>query len=103
MLERQELYCHNCGKYVQFSIDTELDGNHVLTCPDCGHEHCRVVRHGRVTDIRWGQRNTQIPTYQIAGSITTSSTAAYTVMLDTSSYVRDSWYNASTTSTGTTF
>jgi transcription elongation factor Elf1 len=40
MNEAQELHCHNCDKYVQFTIDTELNGNHVLECPNCGHEHC---------------------------------------------------------------
>jgi len=57
MIERQELYCHNCGKYVQFNLDLSLNGNHVLACPDCRHEHCRVVKDGKITDDRWDQRN----------------------------------------------
>jgi len=54
---RQELHCHACDKYVQFDIDLSLDGNHVLECPECGHEHCRVVKNGVITGERWGQRN----------------------------------------------
>lgn len=27
MKERQELYCHNCDKYVQFDIDLGSNGN----------------------------------------------------------------------------
>ena len=42
VIERQELQCHACGKYVQFDIDLSLNGNHVLNCPNCGHEHCFV-------------------------------------------------------------
>lgn len=57
MIERQELHCHSCLNYVQFDIDTEQDGNLVLKCPVCGHEHCRVVKDGQVTDERWGSRN----------------------------------------------
>ena len=72
-MRRQELYCHACERYVQFQIDIELDGNHVLHCPNCDHEHCRVVRQGVVTDIRWDQRNG--PTYQVAyATFTMSST-----------------------------
>jgi DNA-directed RNA polymerase subunit RPC12/RpoP len=57
MIERQEIHCHNCGKYVQFDIDLELDGNHVLKCPECDHEHCRVVKDGIITEERWDSRN----------------------------------------------
>ncbi len=56
-VERQELWCHDCESYVQFDVDLSLDGNHVLECPKCGHEHCRVVENGRITDIRWDSRN----------------------------------------------
>jgi len=71
MIERQELYCHACGKYVQFDIDLSLNGNHVLECPECGHEHCRVVQNGKITGDRWDQRNA---TYQVyMGSATTST------------------------------
>lgn len=55
-VERQELHCHNCNKYVQFDLDLEMDGNHVLKCPSCGHEHCRVVQKGKITDTRWDSR-----------------------------------------------
>jgi hypothetical protein len=66
---RQELYCHACDKYVQFVVDMELDGNHVLKCPNCEHEHCRVVREGHITDIRWDSRNG--PTYFVNSTLTT--------------------------------
>lgn len=57
MIERQELHCHGCNRYVQFDMDMSLNGNHVLECPNCGHEHCRVVEDGIITDDRWGSRN----------------------------------------------
>ena len=60
---RQELYCHACDKHVQFICDLSLDGNHVLHCPNCEHEHCRVVKDGVITDDRWDSRNG--PTYTI--------------------------------------
>lgn len=77
MIERQELYCHGCGKYVQFNLDLELDGNHVLECPNCGHEHCRVVKNGKITDIRWDSRN-GLPTHAVSSyTITVSSNSTF--------------------------
>ena len=78
MKERQELWCHECDKYVQFDIDVGLNGNHVIVCPDCGHEHCRVVKDGKVTDIRWDSRNRadSVTNYMTTG-LTTSSASTY--------------------------
>lgn len=78
MIERQELHCHNCDKYVQFDIDTALNGNHVLVCPNCKHEHCRVVDNGKITDVRWESRNLNLATYTVSSyTITTSSASTY--------------------------
>ena len=55
--ERQELHCHACNQYVQFDIDIEQNGDHVIVCPNCGHEHCRVIKDGVITEARWDRRN----------------------------------------------
>lgn len=75
--DKQELWCHECESYVQFPIDLSLDGNHVLNCPKCGHEHCRVVENGRITSTRWDSRNR---TYSISAyaDSTTSTAITYT-------------------------
>lgn len=57
MLEKQEIWCHDCQNYVHFELDTSLDGNHVLNCPVCNHEHCRVIKNGQITGERWDSRN----------------------------------------------
>lgn len=78
-IENQELYCHNCGMYVQFPIDLSMDGNHVLHCPNCNHEHCRVVVNGIITSDRWAQRNgagIALQTYQIRARYVTSTNAS---------------------------
>jgi hypothetical protein len=80
-IEKQELYCHACGNYVQFPIDLSMDGNYVLNCPNCGHEHCRVVKNGMITGERFDSRNGntyQVGTASITYSATSASTAAYT-------------------------
>ena len=71
LIEQQVLYCHECGQYVHFPIDLSLNGNHVLECPSCGHEHCRVVKDGMITDFRWDQRNG--PTIPVSTTSATSS------------------------------
>jgi hypothetical protein len=78
MLERQEIHCHNCNKYVQFNLDIEINGNHVLKCPVCGHEHCRVVKDGKITGDRWDQRNGPIIPVSTS-TITYTTTSTYVV------------------------
>ncbi len=96
-IERQELWCHDCGKYVQFDMDLSLNGNHVLNCPNCNHEHCRVVKNGIITGIRWDSRNrgpaivinSNTINYTTLSTFTTTSSGTnsflYTSWMDTSS------------------
>ena len=56
LIETTEFECHDCGRTIAADIDLAVNGNHVIMCP-CGHEHCRVVRNGRITSSRWDQRN----------------------------------------------
>jgi len=90
MIERQELFCHECGMYVQFDLDLSLNGNHTLKCPNCDHEHCRVVKDGKITDIRWDSRNQQ---QWIVGYATYSQTSTYDTCSTASNYLYDSWMN----------
>lgn len=87
MLERQELYCHHCENYVQFNLDTELNGEHILNCPVCGHKHYRYVNDGKISDKRWGrdpsQQSYQAYSYPVTGSITYSASSTFTVYLRT--------------------
>lgn len=93
-VERQELHCHECDKYVQFEIDISLNGNHVITCPNCKHEHCRVVKDGIITGERWDQRNGN--SFYVTASVTTYTT----ISIDSTSYSAGS---ASTYLTGLWF
>ncbi len=93
MNPRQELYCHDCGRYVQFRLDLSLNGNHVLNCPNFGHEHCRVVRDGQITDVRWDTRNGMTWTAVVTSSATVSVSAS---MSSTSNYfLTASWLSTS--------
>jgi len=79
LTEEAEIECHACGKKITADIDLGVSGNHVIICP-CGHEHCRVVRNGRITSSRWDQRNGDIPaSTQTAIYVTATSATATTV------------------------
>lgn len=94
--ERQELWCHDCERYVQFTLDLSLNGNHVLNCPNCGHEHCRVVKDGKITDIRWDSRNgPNIPAIGNLSSSVTSTYTNYSASGGSSTFLYQSWMNSS--------
>ena len=95
MIERQELWCHECQRYVQFNLDMELNGNHVLECPNCGHEHCRAVQDGKVTGDRWDSRNG--PMISVTSVyVTFSSMSVEDTTTSGSSYLADSWLSSAT-------
>lgn len=97
MIEKQEIHCHNCNRYVHFEIDTSLDGNHVLNCPQCSHEHCRVIKNGIITGERWDSRNGD--TFYITSSTSSNTSIYYTMAGSTATsttgsvYLAHSWLN----------
>lgn len=70
-----EIYCHECEKYFRVNFDINKNGNHVVKCPTCKHEHCRVIEGGRVTSTRWDRRNGT--TYRYSASTTSYSQSAF--------------------------
>lgn len=93
-IQRQELACTNCNRYVQFNMDFALDGNHEITCPKCGHVHYRVVRDGKITEDRW--QSSAGATYTVGGI--TASTSSYLTIAASSTtgnisamYMSDLW------------
>jgi hypothetical protein len=55
-VDRTQIFCHECSRYLTVEIDLSLEGNHLVVCP-CGHRHYRKVQGGKVTDVRWGSAN----------------------------------------------
>jgi len=102
MMQLQELHCHECQQYVQFEIDDGLDGEHILNCPKCNHQHYRVVDKGVVTSTRWGSdnRNIIIGTSATGYATVPSNYTAYTITTATYS-ATSAWDNYSSNSTTT--
>jgi NAD-dependent SIR2 family protein deacetylase len=82
---RTKLDCHNCNGTFSVDFDDTLNGNHIVKCPNCGHEHCRVIKDGVVTGERWDSRNGR--TYYTTGySYTATYTSNYAPVNDDNSY-----------------
>jgi len=100
--ERQEIYCHGCSQYVQFDIDVNLDGQHTIVCPVCGHEHYRIVRNGKVTEARWAS-SSSLPNY-FATCTTSTATSTFDSSSTTDPFLYGSWLNTTDgTATNTQF
>ena len=50
---RTDMHCTNCSKGFLATIDFDVDGNHEIVCPLCGHSHYRVITAGKITGERW--------------------------------------------------
>jgi hypothetical protein len=110
--EMTEIHCHNCNGYIRFLLKKSLNGNHVLNCPKCGHEHCRVVKDGKVTDERFDTRNGNSPSFIGTSSVTVRydltatnySPTGYQVVASNSTaydpYLQQAWFNSTAGTTG---
>ena len=59
-IKRTDMYCTECGKNFIGELDFSIDGNHIIECPLCGHEHCRVIEKGVITSERWDSRQQRV-------------------------------------------
>jgi len=96
--EITEFYCHECDGYIRVELDYDLNGNHVVECPKCGHEHCRVIKDGKVTSDRWDQRNRNTYNYQ-----TTTASYYTTSMFDSTSSGTSTATTVSSTDSGSSY
>lgn len=99
--------CPECNNNMRIELDLNLNGNHVIECPHCGHEHCRVIENGKITGVRWDVR----PGGQGFRSIFQSTTAVYYTTgtavdyatdssTSCSSFLTDSWTSGYNTTGG---
>lgn len=89
---RSNVWCTNCQREFIATMDLSLNGNHVIVCPLCAHEHFRVVKDGVVTEDRWASSSG--PVYYAITSTTVQFTAL-TTSSATSSLTIASWLNRS--------
>lgn len=90
---RTDMDCHECGNNFIAEIDFSVDGQHVVECPHCGHEHCRVIKDGVVTGERFDSRNG--PTVNVSSKRVWKATSdVLQVRTSTAShFIREKWLN----------
>lgn len=49
--------CHNCSGQFVARINYDLDGDHRIVCPRCGHVHFRTIVKGVMTQTRWSPKD----------------------------------------------
>lgn len=92
------MYCHECTRDFVASFDYDIDGNHIVFCPTCGHEHCRVIVDGIVTGERFDSRNAgpgDVVSSRRVIAFEASSPSSNTKKV--SAFLRDRWLNRSDT------
>lgn len=87
---RTDMNCTECHKNFIAELDLSLTGNHIIECPYCGHEHCRVITNGEVTGERWDSRHQRIGVdkrcvWKCDSRPIVTSTAAH--------FIREAWLN----------
>lgn len=55
-----EFECSSCQKIFDIKLNTSLNGNYRIHCPNCNHVHYRKVINGQITDTRFPQNDCQI-------------------------------------------
>lgn len=94
-LVRTDLYCHNCEDNKlppNFTavIDFDLNGNHKIECPRCGHLHFRKVKDGVVTSDRYDRDSA---THVVERKTMWKSTTQPIMTSTASAFLRDRWLN----------
>lgn len=82
--------CTECGRNFIAQFDMALDGNHVVECPYCAHEHCRVIEGGKVTGDRWETRKQRI---EVKPDSVWRSETAPVVTSTAAAFIREKWLN----------
>ena len=94
-LQRTDLYCHNCDKNFIAELNFDINGDHIIECAYCGHEHCRTIKDGEITSSRWAGRNDSDAT-RVNGSSVWKSSVIKAQTSTVSTFIRDAWLNRST-------
>lgn len=89
---RTDMNCHDCSHNFIAELNYSLEGNHIIECPYCGHEHCRVITGGQITSERWDSRHRRVDVngrrvWKHDSQPAKTSTAAM--------FMRDRWLNRS--------
>lgn len=57
-MQRTEMHCHSCSGNFVAELDFDLNGDHEIHCPRCGHIHYRTIKDGKITEARYSSDST---------------------------------------------
>lgn len=89
---RTDMHCHQCDGNFVAELDFSINGNHVVECPRCGHEHCRVIKDGLITSERFDGRAQRI---DVEKRCVWKSDVLQMKTSTTAAFIRDLWLNRS--------
>ena len=92
-ISRTDMLCSHCSREFIAELDFSINGNHIIECPLCGHEHCRVITNGVITSERWDSREQRVDakTRRVwKDNVLKMQTSA------ASAFIRDRWLNLNT-------
>lgn len=101
-LQRTDLHCHACNGNFVAELDFDLNGDHEIHCPRCGHIHYRTVKGGKITEARYSSDST--PVAKVDGRSTWTSgevrkrdsgRVESAKVSTVCSFLRDRWLNRS--------
>lgn len=93
-IQRTEMYCHACSKVFVAELDFDIDGEYVIECASCGHEHWRTIKDGKVTGARWGTGDRNTAT-RVSGRSVWKSNVILAQTSTVSAFIRERWLNRS--------
>lgn len=91
-IQRTIFNCTNCRKEIIAELDYDIDGNHIVECPHCQHEHCRTIKKGKVTDHRWSSKP-QRSEAEIKARRVWKSSVVQVKTSSASHFLRERWLN----------
>ena len=90
---RTDMTCTECSKKFIAELDFRIDGNHVVECPHCGHDHFRLIENGKITEERW---KSGIPTTRVGkGKVIKVEDGLEMRTSTAAQFIRDAWLNRS--------
>lgn len=92
-VQRTDMHCHNCSNTFVAELEFDINGEHVIECPHCGHEHYRTIKDGEITEARWGSNNDN--TKAIPAKSVWKSNVIQAQTSTVSHFIRERWMNRS--------
>lgn len=94
-IQRTDMHCHACNKNFIAELDFDINGDHVVECPHCGHEHWRKIEKGKITEARWGSDPRPENAIRVSKNSVWKSSVIQAQSSTVAAFIRERWLNRS--------